>query len=115
MRRRELDKVNKCHFLGKITYNPEIHHKEGVPVVLFELEVEEFRKDSNGEKIRTATYLNCEAWDSAALAISKYAECGSLMAVEAIARNSLFTLDGVAEDILETYFRVTNFKILHKS
>lgn len=97
--------MNKCHFLGKVCYDPELHD-DGVAVVNFELEVEEFRRDSNGEKVRTPTYLPFEAWDSAALAIHKYAEEGSLMAVEAIARNE------ENEDGVEIYFRVTSFKIL---
>lgn len=98
--------MNKCHFLGKLSDEPELGKMDGTSVVNFELEVEEFRKDSNGEKIRTATYLSCEAWDSAALAIAKYTKKGTIMAVESIARNEV--IDG--ENY--TYFRVTNFKIL---
>lgn len=101
--------MNKCHFLGKLTHDPELEEENGVPFVIFELEIEEFRKGTNGEKVRTATYLNFEAWDSAALAIQKYSEEGTLMAVESIARN---VQDEENEDYLDTYFRVTNFKIL---
>lgn len=97
--------MNKCHFLGKVCYDPELD-KDGVAFVNFELEVEEFRRDSNGEKVRTPTYLPFEAWDSAALAIHKYAKEGCLMAVEAIARNE------EGDDGVDIYFRVTSFKIL---
>jgi len=96
--------------LGKVVYDPELHDENGVAVVCFELEVEEFRRDSNGEKVRTATYLSFEAWDSAALAINKYAQESTIMAVEAIARN---VQDEDSEEYLDTYFRVTNFKILN--
>ncbi len=103
--------MNKCMFLGKISHGPEllpIATKNAVPCVNFELEIEEFRKDSNGEKVRNMTYLAFEAWDSAALAINKYAKTGSMMAVESVARNDLIR----GEESLSTYFRVSSFKII---
>ena len=73
----------------------------------------EFRKDSSGEKVRNVTYLAFEAWDSAALAIHKYAKTGSMMAVESVARNdSTFRDEGCGEEPLSTYFRVSSFKII---
>lgn len=103
--------MNRCHFLGKLTHNVEIETENGVPYCIFELEVEEFRrgKSEDGGKIRDVTYLNFEAWDSAALAIEKYAEEGVLLAVESVARN---VQDEDSEEYLDTYFRVTSFKIL---
>lgn len=77
---------------------------------MFELEIEEFRKNKGSEKIRDVTYLNFEAWDSAAVAIEKYAEEGGLIAVESVARNAPDD-EGYEMDIY-TYFRVTSFKIL---
>ena len=105
--------MNKCHFLGKVVYDPQLETDNNVSVVHFDLEIEEFRKDSNGEKIRMATYLAFEAWDTAAQAIHRHAKEGSLMAVESVARNYTYNdSDNPEEEILETYFRVTNFKIL---
>tara|TARA_Y100001938_G_scaffold148665_1_gene233046 strand:+ start:1025 stop:1312 length:288 start_codon:yes stop_codon:yes gene_type:complete len=95
--------VNKCHFLGKVSHPPQLHSENGTSVVRFTLEVEEYRRDKSGEKKRSVTYLDFEAWDSAAMAIEKYAFDGSLMAVECIARRP--------EEFV--VFRVTNFKILH--
>lgn len=95
--------------MGKLTTDPDLNEENGEAVVTFELECEEFRKDSNGEKVRNVTYLSFEAWSSAALAIDKYAGEGTLMAVESVARNE----DDLGEDEIPfTYFRVTNFKIL---
>jgi single-stranded DNA-binding protein len=94
--------VNKCHFLGKLTHPIEIEYDQEVAFCFFELEIEEFRKNKGSDKVRDLTYLEFEAWDSAALAIAKYAEEGGLIAVESVARNS--------EEA--TYFRVTSFKIL---
>ena len=76
-------------------------------VLRFELEVEEFRKDKSGEKKRSLVFLEFEAWDTAALAIEKYAEEGALMLVESSARNYQNA------EVIETYFRVNSFKILH--
>ncbi len=99
--------MNNCQFLGKLTHQPETETEDGVVVLRFELEIEEFRKDKNGDKKRSLVFLEFEAWDTAALAIEKYADEGSLMLVESTARNFQ------NEDITETYFRVTSFKILH--
>jgi single-stranded DNA-binding protein len=97
-----------------MVFDPELSEENGVPFVNFELEIEDFRKGSGGEKVRNATYLSFEAWDSAALAIKKYSQEGDLIAVESIARNHTFTdnPDDPEDQYLETYFRVTNFKIL---
>ena len=104
--------MNKCHFLGKLTYDPDLSEENGVALVNFELEIEDFRRGQGGEKVRNATYLSFEAWDSAALAIKKYASEGTLMAVESIARTSAEETGEPDEVYIETYFRVTNFKIL---
>mgnify|MGYP001057984650 FL=1 len=95
-------------FVGKISHGPELIEGEHVPCVNFELEIEEFRKDSNGEKVKNMTYLAFEAWDSAALAINKYSKVGSMLAVESAARND----PGHGAESLATYFRVSSFKII---
>ena len=100
--------MNRCHFLGRFTDDPEGFLENGVSVIRFTLEVEEHRKGRDGDKIKSFTYLDFEAWDTAAKAITKYAKNGCLMAVEAIARN-----DTESEDQDYVIFRVTSFKILH--
>lgn len=105
--------MNKCHFLGKVVEDPDLTSDNGVSVVNFDLEIEEFRRDVNGEKVRMTTYLAFQAWDTAAQAIYKYAKEGCLIAVEAIARNHVMVNpDNTEEEFIDTYFRVTNFKIL---
>ncbi|MAR66655.1 MAG: hypothetical protein CL833_05315 [Crocinitomicaceae bacterium] len=99
--------LNNCQFLGKLTHPPETETENGVVVLRFELEIEEFRRDKSGEKKRSLVFLEFEAWDTAALAIEKYAEEDSLMLVESSARNFQNA------EIVETYFRVNSFKILH--
>lgn len=100
--------MNKCHFLGKLDGEPDVYNEKGVSVIRFTLEVEEYRKGRDGEKIRSFTYLEFEAWDTAAKAIEKYAYPDCMIAVEAIARN-----DDSSENEMDIVFRVTSFKILH--
>jgi len=102
--------MNKCIFLGKLLHLPivEIDQETGTPKLVFELEIEEFRRDKSGNKKRTLTVLEFEAWDTAALTIEKYASEGDLMSVESSARSCY--IDGQEYDF--TYFRVTSFKIL---
>ena len=42
--------MNKCHFLGKLTHDPETEPFSNTRVCRFVLEVEEYRKDKNGSK-----------------------------------------------------------------
>lgn len=105
--------MNNCSFLGLVSNEIDLHEENGVPVVNFELEIEEFRRSSGGEKKRNVTYVELEAWDSAALAIQKYAKTGTLMAVESVARNDQVQLEGNGEESPMTYFRITSFKIIH--
>ncbi len=102
--------MNKCIFLGRLTHKPviDIDANSGTPRLVFELEVEEFRRDKNGNKKRILTVLEFEAWDTAALTIEKYANEGVLMSVESSAR-SHYTEE---HDYDLFYFRVTSFKIL---
>jgi single-stranded DNA-binding protein len=95
--------MNKCHFLGRIQ-NIDFRESDesNASVISFTLEVEEIRKSAKGKKVKDYNYLDMEAWDSAAETLSSYASDGGLVAVEAIARG-----DGE-----NTWFRVTNFRIL---
>ena len=45
--------MNKCHFLGKLDGEPDVYTEKGVSVIRFTLEVEEYRKGRDGEKIRS--------------------------------------------------------------
>lgn len=102
--------MNKCIFLGKLTHQPvvEIDQDTGTPKLVFDLEIEEFRRDKSGNKKRTLTVLEFEAWDTAALTIEKYANEGDLMSVESSARSCYVACN----DCDSIYFRVTSFKIL---
>ncbi len=97
--------MNKCHFLGRVK---SIEFREATPdsgqCIQFLLEVEEFRKEKNGNKVRELNYFDMEAWGTAASALNTYIEDDTSVAVEAIARS----------DGNQTWFRITTFKILHR-
>ena len=99
--------MNTCNFFGKVTAGPYLSTSEnGTPVVTLELELEDFRRGTGGEKHRMLTYVMLEAWDTAAITIDKHASHNCLMSVESSARSE------DASDHTYTYFRVNKFKIL---
>tara|TARA_R110000824_G_scaffold165713_4_gene342294 strand:- start:115 stop:444 length:330 start_codon:yes stop_codon:yes gene_type:complete len=106
--------MNNCSFLGMVTGDIDLNEENGVSVVNFGLEIEEFRRSPSGEKKRVLTYVDLEAWDSAALAIHKYSSTGTLMAIESVARNDPNAPTCCEDNDIGTltYFRVTSFKIL---
>ena len=99
--------MNNCNFVGRLAADPEIRDVGSTKLATFSLAVEEYRKDKEGNKKKRVDFFEFEAWDTAALAIEKYAEEGALMLVESSARNYQNA------EVIETYFRVNSFKILH--
>tara|TARA_R110002020_G_scaffold301752_2_gene517169 strand:- start:10599 stop:10910 length:312 start_codon:yes stop_codon:yes gene_type:complete len=97
--------MNRCHFLGKLIDDPFLTSSYSTDLVNFTLEVEEYRRDKEGNKKRRTDLLNFEAWDSAAKTIHKYAGKYDFLVVEAIARNPNH------QNSEHVVFRVTNFKI----
>lgn len=99
--------MNSCNFFGKVTSGPDLSTSDnGTPVVTFELELEDFRRGTGGEKHRMLTYIMFEAWDTAAITIDKHASENCLMSIESSARSE------DTPDHTDTYFRVNKFKIL---
>ena len=97
--------MNRCHFLGKLIRDPDLTTPYSTDLVNFTLEVEEYRRDKDGNKKRRTDLLNFEAWDSAAKTLHKYAFKNDFLVVEAIARNP------PSKNSEQVVFRVTNFKI----
>lgn len=98
--------MNKCYFVGKLKHPTNLSQQNGVDVVNFSLEVEEFRKIKNGQKTRTVNVLEFEAWDTAACTIHQKLKVGNLILVECTARSEKWQNDSC-------YFRVTYFKIIN--
>ena len=94
--------MNKCNFLGKFVEKPIIEKYDNTFFTRFALEVEEYRKDRDGNRKKRKDLLEFEAWDTAAPAINKQAFQNDFMVVECVARKY------GKED---TVFRITSFKI----
>tara|TARA_R100000008_G_scaffold47898_1_gene28398 strand:+ start:994 stop:1296 length:303 start_codon:yes stop_codon:yes gene_type:complete len=97
--------MNRCHFLGKLLSPPTLAEYGGAVACRFILEVEEYRRNKDGTKTRRTDELLFEAWDSGGKTISRHANEGDLLAVEALARNE-------SKRDKSIVFRVTNFKII---
>ena len=98
--------MNKCFFLGKVLSNFEFEEFSKTCRIIFYLNIEEKRKTKSGKSKIMNNTLAFEAWDTAATAIRDNIQEDDTMVIEACAR----THSGYPHD--ETFFRVTNFKIL---
>lgn len=94
--------MNNCVFIGKIVLGPDKYVDNNITVATFNLSVEDYRKDKNGNKKTEVDELMFEAWHTGAEAILKNCKVGDTLAVEAVAR---------VDDDGTTYFRVKNFKV----
>jgi len=99
--------MNNCTFLGKL-YGDVHHSKENdVDFVEFKLEMESFRKNKNGNKTRTVTILDFQAWHTAAITIKEKLGENDLILAECSARNM------ERSAVPGCYFRVNSFKIFN--
>ena len=102
--------MNNCYFIGRLREPVDLSKTErGINKSEFYLEIEEYRKNKNGQKTRATEVFLFEAWDTAALTISQRLFVGDLIAVECTARDSLHKNNSPS-----VYFRVNNFRIFNK-
>lgn len=73
--------MNNCAFYGRIASEPKTEEVNGVPVTLITLCVERFRQSKVHGKVKERTFLNFEAWDSAATTIAKHCVKGDFLLV----------------------------------
>jgi single-strand DNA-binding protein len=101
--------MNECHFIGRLTKDPELNEYGGVSKVTFSLALSERRKNKDtGEYSETVSFLDCFAWSSGADAIAKYFEKGSLIVVHCKAVQERWEKDGKKNSAIR--FRVNNFE-----
>lgn len=75
--------VNKCHFVGRLTRDPETRYtQDGTCVASFSLAVSESWKDKSGAKQERTEWVNCVAWRKLGEIIGQYLKKGSLVYVE---------------------------------
>lgn len=97
--------MNSCNFVGMISQQDilSLEQDGGSNVVRFYVDVEEYRKDSAGNRKKMYTMLPFEAWDTAAEYIINNCKVGTMLAIQSNARYD-------AEHD-QTYFRINNFKV----
>jgi single-stranded DNA-binding protein len=97
--------MNVCTFTGFVVDKPELVIEDGVSVVEFTLVSYTYRRSkATGEKTRTPTYINLEAWHTGAETIEKLVDRGTKMTVYCSARN-------ISPDDSSLIFRVNEFDI----
>ena len=75
--------VNKCHFVGRLTRDPETRYtQDGTCVASFSIAVSETWKDKGGNKKEKTEFINCVAWRKLGEIIGQYLKKGSLVYVE---------------------------------
>lgn len=97
--------MNSCNFVGMVSQQDQLilDQDGGSNVVRFYVDVEEYRKDSSGNRKKIYTTLPFEAWDTAAEYIVNNCKVGMMMAIQSNARYD-------SEDD-QIYFRINNFKV----
>ena len=67
---------NYCRFIVRLAGDPKLIKLENTDLLTFTLAVSEYRREKNGDKKKTVSYLDFEAWDSGATTLNKYCKKG---------------------------------------
>jgi len=110
------DLMNLVILRGNLARDPELRHvnpsgKE-TAVVNFTIAVSREFTKNNGETDKVTTFVNCEAWDTGAEAISSSFRKGDLVMIEGSLRNDTWEKDGVKRSSMKV--RVNNFARIQK-
>lgn len=96
---------------GNLTRDPELRSvttgDKQTSVVSFTVAVSKEFTRANGNQDKIVSYIQCEAWDSGAEAISASFRKGDLVIIEGSLRNDSWEKDGVKHSTLKV--RVNNF------
>lgn len=108
--------MNLVILRGNLARDPEIRYvnpsgKE-TSVVNFTVAVSREFTKNNGETDKVTTFVNCEAWDTGAEAISSSFRKGDLVMIEGSLRNDTWEKDGVKRSTMKV--RVNNFARIQK-
>lgn len=74
--------INRVILIGRLTRDPELRKttRSNVAVASFTIAVDNRFKGPNGEK--TASFINCIAWNNLAELVNRWAHKGSLVGIE---------------------------------
>lgn len=103
--------MNIVMIRGNLARDPELRSvgsgEKSTSVVNFTIATSREFTKANGEQDKVTSFIQCEAWDSAAEAIASSFKKGDLMMVEGSLRNDSWEKDGVKHSTLKV--RVNNF------
>lgn len=108
--------MNLVILRGNLARDPELRYvnpsgKE-TAVVNFTVAVSREFTKNNGDRDKVTTFVNCEAWDTGAEAISASFRKGDLVMIEGSLRNDTWEKDGVKRSSMK--IRVNNFARIQK-
>jgi len=100
--------MNHCCFTGYLVENPRTNFVGDVLLSEFVMVVYSYRKTKKtGEKNRTPTYIQCEAWHTGAEIIERNTRKGSKITIHASVKHR-------SKDDDELIFRVNEFDICNE-
>lgn len=109
--------LNLVVLRGNLARDPELRtitsNGRQVSVVNFTVAVSREFTKTNGEMDKVTSFVQCEAWDSGAEAISESLKKGDLVMVEGSLRNDSWEKDGVKHSTMKV--RVVNFGKITKT
>ena len=105
---------NYCRFIGRLAGDPKLIKMENTDLLTFTLAVSEYRREKNGDKKKTVSYLDFEAWDSGATTLNKYCKKGDVVDLVASARNNSW-VDKEGNKKFQIRFRVKEFKLFNNN
>lgn len=101
--------MNKCHFLGRLTRDPELKELSGgKKVVNFTIAVgRDYKK--NGETVKEVAYIDCEIWDTGADVIAKHFVKGNPIIVHCSVKQDNWEDKDSGQKRSKLKFRVDSF------
>lgn len=109
--------MNLVILRGNLARDPELRtvnsNSRSTSVVNFTIATSREFTKQNGDTDKITTFVQCEAWDSGAEAISDSLKKGDLVMVEGSLRNDSWEKDGVKHSTLKV--RVNNFAKLSRN
>jgi single-strand DNA-binding protein len=109
--------MNLVILRGNLARDPELRNvnsnNRSTSVVNFTVATSREFTKQNGETDKITTFVQCEAWDSGAEAISSSLKKGDLVMVEGSLRNDSWEKDGVKHSTLKV--RVNNFAKINRT
>lgn len=101
--------MNRCHFIGRFTRDPELKQLDSSCVTNFSLAISRRYKKSNGDWTEETAFADFEAWDKGAELISNKFKKGDLILVHCSLKQDRWS-DSEGNNRSRLKFRVNQFE-----